>query len=293
MPDKIDSAGDFGAALRQAREARGITLRQIAATTKISVHALEAIERNDVSKLPGGIFTRAFVRAYAREVGLDPDKTLRAFADRFPGAATEETAESTPSQTASSSAEPGSRSTLGLVGLAGSLFLVIVYFTATSYWSRPRPTSPPAQTPVREAAAAAEPARSDPTPADAPAPAPGSTLAPAPAASTAAAAVAPAALGAVNSLAPGVRPGIRLGIAASGQCWFEAQIDGGRQSFSRLLLASDTLEIVAESQIVVKVGNAGVFTYTINGTPGRSLGAPGAVVNERIGVDNLASFLAR
>lgn len=76
---------DFGGKLRQARERRGIPLRQIAATTKISVAALEALERNDTSKLPGGIFSRAFVRSYAGEIGLDPDETVREFLDRFQG----------------------------------------------------------------------------------------------------------------------------------------------------------------------------------------------------------------
>jgi cytoskeleton protein RodZ len=74
---------DFGGKLRQARERRGVSLRQIAASTKISIAALEALERNDVARLPGGIFSRAFVRAYAVEVGLDPDQTVREFLDRF------------------------------------------------------------------------------------------------------------------------------------------------------------------------------------------------------------------
>lgn len=74
---------DFGAKLRKAREGRGISLRQIAATTKISVAVLEALERNDVSRLPGGVFSRAFVRSYASEVGLDPDQVLHEFLDRF------------------------------------------------------------------------------------------------------------------------------------------------------------------------------------------------------------------
>src|SRR3954462_6432211 len=68
---------DFGGKLRQARERRGISLRQIAASTKISIAALEALERNDMSRLPGGIFSRAFVRSYAVEVGLDPDSTTQ------------------------------------------------------------------------------------------------------------------------------------------------------------------------------------------------------------------------
>src|ERR1043165_2621375 len=74
---------DFGGKLRLARERRGISLRQIAASTKISIAALEALERNDLSKLPGGIFSRAFVRSYAIEVGLDPDATVHEFLERF------------------------------------------------------------------------------------------------------------------------------------------------------------------------------------------------------------------
>src|SRR6478672_103749 len=76
---------DFGSRMRQVREERGVTLRQIAHTTKLSVAALEALERNDISRLPGGIFSRAFVRSYASEVGLDPEKTIQEFIAQFPG----------------------------------------------------------------------------------------------------------------------------------------------------------------------------------------------------------------
>ena len=76
--------GTFGGKLRDARERRGISLRQIANATKISVGALEALERNDFSRLPGGIFSRAFVRSYATEVGLDPDATIQEFIASFP-----------------------------------------------------------------------------------------------------------------------------------------------------------------------------------------------------------------
>ena len=74
---------DFGERLREARERRGVSLRQIAEHTKLSVAALEALERNDPSLLPGGIFARAFVRSYAVEVGLDPEATVREFVQRF------------------------------------------------------------------------------------------------------------------------------------------------------------------------------------------------------------------
>src|SRR4030095_903804 len=74
---------DCGGQLKEARERKGVSLREIAASTKISVAALESLERNDFSRLPGGIFSRAFVRAYALEVGLDPDVTVQNFLEEF------------------------------------------------------------------------------------------------------------------------------------------------------------------------------------------------------------------
>ena len=74
---------DLGARLRAAREVQGVSLRDIAARTKISVGALEALERNDFSRLPGGIFGRAFVRAYALEIGVDPDAIVSEFQVRL------------------------------------------------------------------------------------------------------------------------------------------------------------------------------------------------------------------
>lgn len=78
------SHGEFGARLRAARERRGLTLRVMADSTKISVRALEALERDDIAHLPGGIFSRAFVRAYALQVGLDPEQTIAEFMAKFP-----------------------------------------------------------------------------------------------------------------------------------------------------------------------------------------------------------------
>lgn len=75
---------DFGARLREARERRGMSLRVIADSTKISVRVLQALEGNEISRLPGGIFSRGFVRAYALEVGLDPEETISEFIARFP-----------------------------------------------------------------------------------------------------------------------------------------------------------------------------------------------------------------
>src|SRR5687768_12292940 len=85
-------ARTVGARLREARGRRGVSLRQIANSTRISVTSLEALERSDLSRLPGGIFTRAFIRAYAQEVGLDPDRTIQDFIAELPPEAATATA---------------------------------------------------------------------------------------------------------------------------------------------------------------------------------------------------------
>lgn len=74
----------FGARLRRQRERQHITLGQIAASTKIQASLFEGLERNDVSRWPGGIFRRSFIRAYAEAIGLNPDQICREFLERFP-----------------------------------------------------------------------------------------------------------------------------------------------------------------------------------------------------------------
>src|SRR5579875_1838411 len=66
----------FGENMRREREMRGITLDEISNTTKISVRMLEALENENFSKLPGGIFTRSFIRAYANYLGLDEERVM-------------------------------------------------------------------------------------------------------------------------------------------------------------------------------------------------------------------------
>src|SRR2546428_6588805 len=78
------ASSDFGGKLREARERRGVSLRQIANATKIAVSVLEGLERNDISRLPGGIFGRAFVRSFASEIGLDPEAIIQEFIAQFP-----------------------------------------------------------------------------------------------------------------------------------------------------------------------------------------------------------------
>ena len=69
----------FGESLRRERELRGVDLREMAEATKISVRFLRALEDDRVDVLPGGIFPRAFVRQYARYLGLDPERLVAEF----------------------------------------------------------------------------------------------------------------------------------------------------------------------------------------------------------------------
>lgn len=66
----------FGEKLRKQREQRGITLEAISSTTKISMRMLRALEEQNFEQLPGGVFNKGFVRAYARQVGLDEDQAI-------------------------------------------------------------------------------------------------------------------------------------------------------------------------------------------------------------------------
>jgi cytoskeleton protein RodZ len=69
----------FGEELRREREIRGISLKEIADATKISKRFLEAIERNDHRTLPAPVFTRGFVREYARYVGLNSEDMVNRY----------------------------------------------------------------------------------------------------------------------------------------------------------------------------------------------------------------------
>ncbi|MDQ3806069.1 MAG: helix-turn-helix domain-containing protein, partial [Acidobacteriota bacterium] len=72
--------GSLGQQLRRAREARGVTLREISEQTRITMRHLEAIESDDYRHLPGGIFNKSFVKAYARQIGFDERAALELYA---------------------------------------------------------------------------------------------------------------------------------------------------------------------------------------------------------------------
>src|SRR3954467_15364505 len=78
MPDS------FGARMRETRERQQVALITIAEQTKIKLSLLEALERDDVSHWPSGIFRRAFIRAYAHAIGLKPHVVAPEFLEAYP-----------------------------------------------------------------------------------------------------------------------------------------------------------------------------------------------------------------
>jgi len=282
---------DFAAQLRQARERRGISLRQIAATTKISLMVLEALERGDMSRLPGGIFTRAFLRAYAREVGLDPEHTVREFIARYPAEAPgDEPTTPTRERDESPFEEAPSwwAGALRLLWMIVPVALAIVYFAfGARLWRSgvPESASPPAAPSVQV-----------------PAGSPHRDQAPAPPATGAGAgqesvrppepATPPLAEPTEARPAAGDRAEARLVVrlAPTEECWVWLRVDGG-EAEQQLMRAGEAREIRARDEIVMTLGNAGAMHYSVNGQPGRVLGEIGAVVNNlRITPQNVRTF---
>ncbi len=259
-------ARTVGARLREAREKRGVSLRQIANSTRISVMSLEALERSDLSRLPGGIFTRAFIRAYAQEVGLDPDRTIQDFIAELPPEAATATAHPPAS-------EDGEKLDADRKAVATALRLALVSLPIIGlviyYGMHKTPRGPVSVTAPTHAPAVdtvAEPER----PAD---PAPASTEPAAP---------VPAAASQAN--------GIFMEIAPTATCWVSVNADG-ELVFSGLMKAGDKRTVTAKEQIALNVGDAGAFAYRLNGRAGKPLGAPGEVVSTRIRAANLQEFL--
>lgn len=73
--------GAFGEKLRREREMRGVSLREIAVGTKISLRFLQALEEDRIEALPGGLFPRAFAKQYALFLGLDVERTVADFVE--------------------------------------------------------------------------------------------------------------------------------------------------------------------------------------------------------------------
>ena len=140
-------ATTIGEQLRLSREERGIALREISNQTRISMRYLEAIEGNDYKRLPGGIFNRSFVKAYARSVGFDETQALEGYAQylRDQGQTSDDEVPA-PHYAKVYSDTPATRSPVLTVFLAIVILLVLTSGAwAIAHWYKRRSASAPEQ----------------------------------------------------------------------------------------------------------------------------------------------------
>ncbi len=136
----------FGRTLQEAREARGLSLHQVAADTHIRVDYLQALEVGNVSALPERTFARSFLNQYARSLGLDPAPLLLELDELLPPSAQNPTTYYTP---------PARQSSLG--GLLPVLLGGLLLLGGAGYWlatrAQPAKVAPPVAAPPQPAEA--------------------------------------------------------------------------------------------------------------------------------------------
>jgi cytoskeletal protein RodZ len=268
-------AGDFGRTLREARERKGVTLRQIAGATKISAGVLEGLERNDISRLPGGIFGRAFVRSFASEVGLDPEVAIREFIAQFGG---DPVVAAPPVRPVDGSAISGHRPRTAYA-VAGVILVVAIVAALTIYLTFGRRAS----------------AATEVSPASPPEPAVAATSGAVSARSNDAAGEPdPPLVSAARRDEPrtdAVDPQrLVVSISATRQCWVRGTVDG-QTRFAEVLQAGDRRDLEVRRDLILRIGDAGALTLTINGVDARPLGRSGEVVTARLDLRNFTTFL--
>jgi transcriptional regulator with XRE-family HTH domain len=248
---------DIGSRLRQARQRRGLSLRDIANVTKISTLALKAIERNEFGRLPGGVFRRAYVRAFAAEVGLDADELVREYRSRFDP---EPVADSQPTHGAGWNGggfRLGGRAAGAVVGLgllAGGLLLS-------------RPAQVPQMMPDEELVLSER----------------ATGLPDSTALTTESEGVAPSLATAVAATRDAA---FRVEMRFTGWCWVSAAADGERV-LHRLMRPGETTLIEAQRTITLRLGDASAVIYSVNGAAGQPLGGKGEAVTVQISSDSV------
>jgi cytoskeleton protein RodZ len=280
---------NFGAGFKRARESSGLPLEKIAAETRISSRFLTAIENEDFHLLPGGVFNRGFIRAYAERIGLDPEQALADY-DRISVTVEE------PVEVLRNVERASMRKTernLYPIAAGVLLLLIAVYYvvprdgatgsaaeTAPAAQEQPaalvttpdRPVEPPLAEITTNPETATPSAISAPPPAAAPAPMPLPVQTPA--------AVPPASTGPAALV---------LDIDVTDLSWVKIATDGN-VVLSDNLTPGSTRRFTATSSIDVSIGNAGGTSLKINGREIAELGGAGRVREFTITPENAAKI---
>lgn len=247
---------EVSATLRAARELAGLTLEEISSRTKIKVAFLQAIENGDFDRLPGTFFTRAFLRTYAREVHLPADEIVAAYDARFASVVQDPPApQPTPVVTPSRpfTAEVDRRSFLlpSPRSVWPTIVLGIVVIAVISVMTRTGNERPSAAEPVGTSGVA-------------------DTAVPV--------AASPPAAAVPQKLTIDIRPSRKL--------WVAGMADGRRVIY-RLVDQGEHVRIDAHQDLWFRVGDAGAFVYSINGSTEKPLGSPGEVREFRVTRDTV------
>jgi len=245
----------LGIRLRELREAKGVSLDDIARSTRVGRRHLEALETDTWAELPAPVFVKGFIRAYCDFLDASPAEPLRLYQE-----ASGEPVKALRVQHATTRAVPSRRagplvvSVILFVALGASLFALRAGLKGSTRQAPPQTT-------------ASAPAKVDPAPAPTPAPA-------------ATAPVAPGQPVPVPVAEP-KPPGQRLVMRAVEPTWIRVQVDEG-QVAEELLQAGAVREWTAARRFVLTVGNAGGLELDLNGKRMPSLGAKGAVIQRLV-----------
>ncbi|HZT33380.1 MAG TPA: RodZ domain-containing protein [Bryobacteraceae bacterium] len=298
----------IGETLRRERTRRSLNLDQISRQTKISVRLLEAIENEQFDKLPGGVFTKSFVKQYARALGLDEDeiaseleRVLQPPEAPPPGAqaAPAEPAIHVPRVTEWEGVAARSREKSSLPALAMVVAVMLVCSGFYAWWQRARRPAP-ARESVSAAAQTVPATRAETPPAEPETASRGVAAAP----MTGAAAVTPAVGGSPTSAglrpaagtpaspaatapvaAPPAQPAGPLGnpagpvqvtLKATEPVWVKAWVDG-KVLLVTTLQANETRTLGASEDVRLRLGNAGGLEVELNGKPVGPLGPKGQI----------------
>ena len=273
----------FGENLQREREMRGVTLQEISAATKIGVRFLHALETEDFGQLPGGIFTRSFIRAYARYLGLDEERVLAEY---------QLVAQPNPDldlnrMSASRSAFPQQGSRGPLLALFLAVLLLGGGYGVYRYSHRAPETatnagpSAPAPPPATAPAASSQQTTAPAAGADSSQPSTDQTLPPVQDLGRAGTATGVAASpGSGTPTTPEGLPetegGLTLQVAATEPSWVAVEADG-KAAFQRVLSPSEIQTIKARQSFDVTTGNALGLVLTLNGETLKPLGRRGEV----------------
>lgn len=286
----------FGEKLKLEREKRAITLEQISLSTKIGMRMLQALEEEKFNQLPGGIFNKGFVRAYAKHVGLDEDQAVADYLEASgEGAAAKADAEMEAEIAPAEPREPFPSRQFPWGLFAAALLLVAL---ALWFWSRrqhrnnneehPSQSSVPAATQKPAAnsapgASAGSPLASGDANAATPAPAKAGSPPTKPASASGNHKVTEAAEITPATPAPGE---FTVVILAREDSWISITADG-KPIIEETLVAEDQRAVHAHKEVIIKAGNTGALDFVFNGKKLKPQGDYGEVKTFTFGPSGL------